>query len=149
MKSLIYNSKASREFSLQELVEMASSFANKNSQLQVTGYLCYQKQGFFQYVEGESDTLSQLMRSIEQDARHHVIRRYEESNISQRRFPDWSMNYLRDSGDPEISLDDIIAQHFVDIDEIAALESASVGLIWRAVDRIAGLQAKLSNLQRA
>lgn len=144
MKAIIYNSKALAQFNDLKLGELAESFAAKNSDLNVTGYLCYQQGRFFQYIEGKDETVSALMNRIVADDRHTVTRSYEQENLYTRRFPSWSMNFLQKQHNlPEINLEKLINRHFECINSNPLLEDMWVKLLWSAVDRVASLQQRL------
>ena len=59
------------------LIELALKSAAKNERLGVTGFVNYDAafQTFFQFLEGEKDTVEQLIQVIECDPRHRVLSR--------------------------------------------------------------------------
>ena len=92
--SLLYVSKTllelpAAEAEVAKIVEVANS---RNGKLGVTGALVSSGSHFAQVLEGDQQAGEELMRSINDGARHmriRIIRTAEEP----RRFPGWSMAY--------------------------------------------------------
>ena len=116
MFSLVYTSQAIVPFEEPVLIELALKSAANNDRLGVTGFVTYDAalQTFFQFLEGEKDTIEQLIQIIECDPRHRVlsqcpileherraaIARTSRSAVSipladdARMFPTWQMRYV-------------------------------------------------------
>ena len=116
MFTLVYTSQAIVPFAMPVLIKLALKSAAKNERLGVTGFLNYDAalQTFFQFLEGEKDTVEQLIQVIECDPRHRVlsrvpileherqaaIARISRSAVSipladnARMFPTWQMRYV-------------------------------------------------------
>ena len=75
MFALVYTSQAIAPFDEPAIVELALKAAAKNERLGVTGFLNYDSvfETFFQFLEGEKETVTQLMQVIECDPRHRVL----------------------------------------------------------------------------
>ena len=67
---------------------------SRNRQLAVTGMLVFDGQSFFQYLEGPSENVLQLVASIRNDGRHRNMVVVSEGVVDGvRNFPNWSMAY--------------------------------------------------------
>lgn len=64
-----------------------------NTEIGVTGLLCYDHNQFLQIIEGETDVILDLFHSIQSDPRHTNIRILHEGDIEARAFSDWRMAY--------------------------------------------------------
>lgn len=104
MYSLVYVSRRNFDFDVDALVKDA---AKKNQRLNITGYLCLNRETFFQYLEGERDYVVKLMEQIQQDKRHQVINQIETA-FKERLFPNWHMRYLGRNELIEIKLEHIL-----------------------------------------
>lgn len=101
MFSLIYISDSNVYFDDQKLEELADKARLKNKTLDVTGILYHKEEKFFQYLEGNSDAVLDLMEVIFKDPRHKVLRVVYLGNPSSRRFKNWDMKRI-----PEDALED-------------------------------------------
>ncbi len=90
----IYISKASYNFSHDELSIMCRDFAAANIRRQVTGVLLRIGNYFAQILEGDGEVVSDLMKKIRQDSRHVSVTTLLEQDDVQRAFADWSMNLI-------------------------------------------------------
>jgi hypothetical protein len=90
---LIYASKATREFSKQDILDLLAKAREYNHDLNVHGMLLYDAGSFFQILEGEKDVLLDLFERISKDTRHTDIVRIIFEAIPSMSFPDWSMGY--------------------------------------------------------
>lgn len=103
---LIYLSKAV-DAQTSELSESILRQAHAwNTQNDVTGVLCQGQDVFLQVLEGERGKVTQLYARIHADPRHTDLELIHCENISQRRYGDWSMAYVRLSDvDPQTKID--------------------------------------------
>ncbi|WP_350464054.1 BLUF domain-containing protein [Acinetobacter tibetensis] len=57
--------------------------------------MCYTDGGFFQCVEGEQDSVLNLLNKIKQDQRHYDLSILPKKQIqTDFHFPDWSIKYM-------------------------------------------------------
>jgi hypothetical protein len=108
MFSLAYISRATQQFDEQALVDLAKHAAEKNRRLAVTGYLYFRNGIFFQYLEGVSATVQELMDAITADPRHEVLNTVHLGESPDRRFRDWSMRYVTPSEIAMVRLEDVL-----------------------------------------
>ena len=94
MLSIIYTSDALEPFDVDSLRELALNAAIKNRELDITGYLFYERGRFFQYIEGNFEVTRNLLKIINKDKRHKIIKVLEQDGLEKRRFPSWHMQYL-------------------------------------------------------
>lgn len=96
MFALVYVSRAVTSLDDDALNKLADQSSEKNSRLQITGYLNFNRAraNFFQYLEGPQQAVLDLMAEIERDERHRVVNAAHLGEIESRVFPAWSMRYL-------------------------------------------------------
>ncbi|WP_166821554.1 BLUF domain-containing protein [Thalassoroseus pseudoceratinae] len=110
VSSLVYASRATRDFTSEDLNGLAARASRKNKGLRVTGYLCHQKGIFFQYIEGPTAELSALIKSIRNDDRHDIFNEIDLGRIDDRKFPDWNMRSIDSTSLQMIQMEDILRQ---------------------------------------
>ncbi|MBR0995667.1 BLUF domain-containing protein [Bradyrhizobium japonicum] len=74
-----------------ELLNIVRSAERNNLALALTGALLFDKDQFFQVLEGEANRVTGLFVRIAQDARHTDICLIDAKSVFDRRFPNWSM----------------------------------------------------------
>lgn len=95
MKRLTYISSFSRSLTKKEIESIGSISQTNNSREGITGVLLSCNGIFFQILEGEEDRIDRLYEKILKDDRHNQILCLKtELNITDRRFPEWSMEVI-------------------------------------------------------
>ncbi|MEA5480674.1 BLUF domain-containing protein [Pseudanabaena galeata UHCC 0370] len=95
MKRLTYISKFARSLTKKEIESISTISQTNNSREGITGVLLCCGGIFFQILEGEEDRIDRLYKKILEDDRHNqILCLKSELNVSQRRFPDWSMEVI-------------------------------------------------------
>jgi len=74
-----------------ELESLTKSAREKNQRCGITGVLFYDRDRFFQTIEGDKQQVLDLYRSIEADTRHQGIKKLIDQPIAQRSFNSWSL----------------------------------------------------------
>ena len=74
-----------------EVARIVDEAGVKNAALGITGALAYNGRNFCQVLEGLPEVVLPLLARIEQDERHAGFKVLDEKEISERHFPDWSM----------------------------------------------------------
>jgi Sensors of blue-light using FAD len=92
---LIYESRASRDFSESEIESLLSASRASNERRGITGILLYRHGVFTQVLEGPEVEIRALLEKIGRDPRHAGIAVRLEQHIPIRSFPNWSMAYSR------------------------------------------------------
>jgi hypothetical protein len=90
---LIYTSAAASVFDPSDLKTILQVARSKNSQRSVTGMLLYTSGSFFQVLEGDEATLTELFAIISSDPRHTNVTKIIDEPIAQRAFGDWTMGF--------------------------------------------------------
>ena len=93
MHRLIYVSRSITRFP-PDLKAILESSRRNNARFEITGALCFLDGVYCQYLEGDKIALEDLYQILLADPRHKdvVILSYEE--ISERKFPGWSMGLV-------------------------------------------------------
>lgn len=90
----VYISTAVPDISHTDLDAILCSAREFNHRHEITGMLLFCKRTFMQVLEGEKESIQNLMEQrINRDRRHYGIHMVNESVIPQRSFADWSMGF--------------------------------------------------------
>lgn len=73
------------------LMDIGNTAKTQNMRFDVTGFLCFGNGYFFQYIEGEQQTIAQLFDNIKRDCRNRNVTLLTEGWIDQRLFQGWQM----------------------------------------------------------
>lgn len=148
MKSVIYLSEATREFSQSAVVDLAHAAAEKNRALDVTGYLSYSRGRFVQYFEGEDDTVTELLNTIKCDPRHTFIQGVESHDLKERLFPSWSMRYISIDESKRFHLEHCIEDNLLYIKHHYYYNQHRRNLLWRHVLSLSKVRKHLTGSLR-
>lgn len=96
---LVYASKISDDFNNDDIHKIIRKAKNNNSELNITGYLCFNHNYFLQCLEGGRTSVNQIYHKIVKDPRHEDLTIIDYSEINQRIFHDWAMGLYIDSMD--------------------------------------------------
>ena len=143
MFALVYASYSTVDAPNLDLDAIATHAAAKNASLGITGYLCYDHGVFFQYLEGEKQTVLDLMNVITKDIRHDVINSVQLGEYEERIFPEWSMRYLNRSDLRRVDLEHVLEHSLFHMDPKLYGQENIVALIKALVANIAARQANL------
>ena len=99
LKQLTYASRATRFMNIMDMKDILSVSRVNNLALGVTGALCIHNDTFLQQLEGESDIVGTLYDRIILDERHRDATIIDLTEISERRFGQWSMGMLVEDND--------------------------------------------------
>ena len=91
---MIYSSQANSAMSMSDLEEILVDARAGNEARNVTGALVYVDGVFLQILEGDRQTLLQLMRSIRADTRHSSVTVFHEAEVERPLFSNWRMAYV-------------------------------------------------------
>ncbi|MCK0128744.1 BLUF domain-containing protein [Erythrobacter sp. F6033] len=91
MIQIIYTSIAADDLPQGEVFNIVSHSASRNADRNLTGFLCFSKNRFFQILEGDPGTVDTLMAVLKDDPRHHSVEILDRSPIKDRAFPKWWM----------------------------------------------------------
>ncbi len=93
MIHIIYVSTAVEPMSDEELKDLLRLCRDCNERNQITGMMLYKNGHFMQVIEGHKGPVTQLMKKILRDIRHHNIDIMRREKIASRDFPDWTMGF--------------------------------------------------------
>jgi hypothetical protein len=91
LSSLVYRSRSVAPLSDYDLYELVQAAQSRNQAESVTGLMLYDDGRFYQWLEGPTDNVYRLMRSIKRDQRHTDIEILSDKPAAARQFGDWSM----------------------------------------------------------
>lgn len=139
MFALIYASSAAIRFTDDDLHALAAKSSEKNSRLQVTGYLSFNRERttIFQYLEGPQPAVLNLMAEIAADERHRIANIIHLDDIDQRFFPGWHMRYLNGSYLRTMQMEDVLDVVLVTMCEKAFDREEIIATVQRLVRHIA------------
>ena len=109
MERLLYisESQLSQSEASSQVTDIVNASLLKNAKLNLTGALFFTGMHFAQILEGPSDPLDDLMKSIHGDVRHKNIALVDRVPIRIRRFSDWAMEYFGPSS--------YVSQHVLEV----------------------------------
>lgn len=94
MIQLTYVSEASHDLTSDELFKIIEASSRNNLRDELTGFLIFAKNRFFQLIEGPQDQIEALVTRLNRDPRHRAIRIVNRQQIAERAFPRWHMKRL-------------------------------------------------------
>lgn len=146
MIALVYVSDDTLGFDDSQLYQLAEDAGLANARNGITGYLYHEKKSFLQYIEGEAAAIDHLIEKIVADARHQVLATIRSEELKERRFPNWSMEYLSKSHAAEIRMENLLMTHIAFINTIRKKSTGDMiaindeeDSVWKMVDRLAQL----------
>ncbi len=89
--SVVYRSRAMVSLSDYELYELVQAAQSRNAAESITGLMLYDEGRFYQWLEGPTENVGRLMRSICSDRRHTDIEILSDKPAAQRQFGDWKL----------------------------------------------------------
>jgi hypothetical protein len=94
LHELLYVSVETRRHTKDDLLALLNQSRANNEKLGITGILLYYKKHFLQVLEGEKETIFELLRKIRKDARHASVIMFWDQPIEKRNFQDWTMAFV-------------------------------------------------------
>jgi hypothetical protein len=99
---LIYASRAVPGLGYSDLRDIMTKSEENNSQVGLTGLLCFGNGMFLQILEGSRQAISHTYHRILRDPRHHSAELIAFDPVLQREFIEWSMRLVQiDENSPE------------------------------------------------
>ena len=103
LRRLIYTSKAVKDFTKPELLDLLHDARAYNSIDKICGVLMHRNGYFLQVLEGEPDSIDNLLARLLKDARHEDLKVIHDSSVDSLLFSNWAMGSA-DLETPELSL---------------------------------------------
>mgnify|MGYP006278699355 CR=1 FL=1 len=91
---MIYASRATKSMELKDFGTIKEAARKKNSELGVTGLLCYDTDFFLQWLEGPRGAVDELYDTILRDWRHDRVTLLDFGEVDHRCFSHWSMGFV-------------------------------------------------------
>ena len=91
---IIYSSVSSTPMQVDELEDILEQAQSRNDSKGITGALVYVDGFFLQVLEGEKDSVENLMQKISNDFRHETVTVLHAGDIPSAAFYDWKMAYI-------------------------------------------------------
>ena len=95
MYRLVYVSTAKEGVGPAEIGGSLDVSVSNNDERLLTGFLAHNGRHFMQALEGERDEVEEIYDRILSDDRHYGVVQLIGEEITDRAFPNWSMNYFR------------------------------------------------------
>ena len=130
--SKIDGGKEMREQALASILKVARK---NNPAVGITGALVLYEDWFAQVLEGEKQTVVDLLSKIEVDPRHSGVKVYEEVPNAKRTFGKWAMALVAEHGQADVPL-------------VARKDRLDKGVDWNTTEEQEELVDKLRNLTR-
>ncbi len=93
LKRIAYVSHQVHDFTDEDVLELMIAARQKNTNLEITGLLLFDKPVFLQLLEGPPAAVDKLIAEIIADDRHKDVDIiFSQENCPQREFPRWSMD---------------------------------------------------------
>lgn len=93
MYELVYWSVANPDLNGSDIENLFDKSKNHNLENKITGFLFFYNKQFIQIIEGEKNIIYALFENIKKDTRHTNVLLLAESEIKERIFENWTMNY--------------------------------------------------------
>jgi len=91
LKSLTYTSFARLDLTSDDLARIHRTARDSNAIEGITGLLIYNGTHFLQIIEGAASAIDDLLARLHRDPRHSGLEVRDERQVSERSFPEWSM----------------------------------------------------------
>ncbi|WP_265502346.1 BLUF domain-containing protein [Paracoccus beibuensis] len=89
----LYRSTARPGLDQGDMHDILTAARRRNQQLELTGCLHHEDGLFFQWLEGPSPALLQVIELLVQDPRHLNLEVLDEGALDHRRFQEWRMRF--------------------------------------------------------
>ena len=140
---VLYLSVETAPFNDSEISELVVDARKQNQKYNITGFLYYKQQHFFQYIEGEKKTVERLLLNLKKDSRHQFVNCISDAQLTERRFTHWSMGNLKTNELIQIKLEDIIIDY---LSWIKSYDDTSLYVdyktAWGLIDKLAYFKNK-------
>ncbi len=94
LRQIMYISEAARDFTEEELHDIAKQASCNNVRQGITGALLFIQSSFVQVIEGKDIDIRILLDTLEKDTRHRNIRIVLDRQVEHRDFEHWSMGLV-------------------------------------------------------
>lgn len=92
--AIVYVSTASTDLSKDEIISILNYSKSWNNEHDVTGLLLFSEGNFFQIIEGEKNTVSELFEDIQSDKRHQNIMQIFGKEIHKEAYDGYASDFV-------------------------------------------------------
>ena len=103
LRTLAYASRAAGPISGATLSELLLKAQRFNKSVDVTGLLVFADDTFVQTLEGPTDAIDRVYERIVTDSRHASIRKFLDTSIQTRVYPEWAMMSNIETASPALT----------------------------------------------
>ncbi len=132
-KRALYISKSNQSFCETDISDLAVLSGFKNKEFGITGFLCFSKDIFFQYIEGHKDAIDNLLNNLKNDPRHAIIKQIETEENDRRMFSNWTMQYLSEEQLSSLNLTDYVSLCLLYLKNSISEGDRGVRLLWNQI----------------
>lgn len=148
MRGIVYVSEARVYFDSISLESLAADSASRNFELDITGYLYFEKDRFVQYIEGDEAAVDTLFDAIRRDRRHRIMQQVVSEGLQQRRFPSWHMRELSRKELARVEVENVLNDDLLHLESpkqtsVEPREQTWENLVWGMVNRVSEVRGKL------
>jgi hypothetical protein len=102
----VYCSRAAAGVDDADVARIIETSRRMNPSNGITGMLVFGGGIFFQWLEGPRDNVTQLMRHLQSDPRHHdIVSLSTTEEVRERLFPDWDMELVTNADIRDVLVD--------------------------------------------
>ncbi len=94
MIQMTYTSQAAQALASDDIFKIIQTSSHNNLRNNLTGFLIFSGQQFFQLIEGPEASVDDLFERLYSDPRHEKVEVLTRKNIEERSFPKWRMQRL-------------------------------------------------------
>lgn len=107
MHLIVYTSEStsSGAAQMQDLAEIVGASRRNNVRVEITGVMFHQNGRYLQLLEGPENAVRTLMSRITRDSRHCNLQVLFDQPITERGFPNWSMDVFEVEESTSVGLD--------------------------------------------
>ena len=95
LKSLTYTSLARLDLTADDIEAIQRTAREVNALEGITGLLIFNGTHFLQIIEGAPQAIDDLVERLRRDPRHGGLEVRDQREVTERSFPDWSMELVR------------------------------------------------------
>lgn len=110
LKSLTYTSRAQLDLEDGDLTEIHEAARHSNALNGVTGLLIFDGARFMQIIEGPDEAIDELVGRLRRDHRHSAFEIRDERSVTERSFPDWTMELVCVRGTGEQARAEVVSR---------------------------------------
>lgn len=132
-KAVLYLSRATIDFSQEDVNSLYQNSLSSNKDLNISGFLCFKDNLFLQYIEGEQAYIDILFDNIKEDYRHTVLVTIEDENITDLRFKKWCMHLVNKSRIDELEISFSLYDQLTMLEGRGAISPNVQDLVWQGV----------------